>query len=277
MFSALLISLREGLEAVLILVIVISFLRRLGEGRLVRYAWGGAAGALAFSLIAGGALFVFAGELGEEAAEMFEVGGNLLALAVLTYVIIWMRNHGAGLKGGLELRTRQAVQSATPLAISLLAFAAVGREGLETVLFLFAGASSSQAASMVAGAASGFTLAALAGIAIYRGSARLNLRLFFNVTGVLLILFGAGILSHVLQEAGEPGFIPAVLTGPLWDTSRLLGHGSGFGAILGATFGYYATPSLVQVTGYWAYLTVMLWLYLKPSAGRVSRPASQEA
>lgn len=268
MLSSLLITLREGLEAALIIAIVVSFLWRAGEGRLVRYAWAGVVAALLLSLVAGGFLFYFAGELGEEAAEVFEVAGTLLAVAVLTYMIIWMRNHGVGIKGGLERRTQLAVGASTPLAITLLAFVTVGREGLETALFLYAGASSSSVLSTIIGAVAGFSLAVLAGIAVYRGGSRLNLRLFFSVTGVLLILFGAGILSYSLHELGEMGVIPVALAAPLWDTGWLLGHDDGVGAILKSTFGYYATPSLIQVAGYWSYLGTMLWLFFRPLGKR---------
>lgn len=275
MFSSLLITFREGLEAALIVVIVVSFLVRAGETRLVRYAWAGVAGALSLSLAAGSALFAFTGELGEEVAEIFEVGGTFLALAVLTYMIIWMRNHGPGLKGSLEQKTRQAAHSTTPIAITLLAFAAIGREGLETVLFLFAGAASSGALPTAAGAVAGLSLALLAGLALYRGSSRLDLRKFFTVTGILLIFFGAGILSYALHEIGEMGLLPGGLEDPLWNTGWLLSHKEGLGAVLRSTLGYYATPSLIQLVACWSYLGIMLWLFFRVATVRQVEPAGQ--
>lgn len=268
MYSSMLIMLREGLEASLIIAVVVTFLVRSGEQRLIRYVWGGVAAALLLSLTAGSALFAFSSSLGEEAAEIFEVGGTLLAVAVLTYVIIWMRNHGAAMKGGLEQKARTAAGASTPLAVSILAFAAVGREGLESVLFLFANASSSSVMATMSGAVVGLLLALLAGFLVFKGGSRLNLRLFFTVTGVMLILFGAGILSYALHEMAEMGLVPQSLDRPVWDTGSLLTHKEGAGAILKSTFGYYATPSLVQVVAYWTYLTAMLWLFFRPAITR---------
>lgn len=263
MFSSLLITLREGLEAALILAVVISFLRRSGRGELTRNVWQGVALAVALSILAGAVLFTVGGALSEEASEIFEIVATISAVALLTYVIIWMRRNGRNLKAGLEDKTRQA-SAASPMALAFLSFAAVGREGLETALFLFASTSTATPAATFIGGMIGLAIAVVAGVALYRGTVRLNLRAFFGVTGVLLILFAAGLISYAIHEIEELGYVPAFLAAPLWDTGFLLDHRQGLGAILKAMFGYFANPSLLQVTVYWTYLTAMMWLYFRP-------------
>jgi high-affinity iron transporter len=191
-------------------------------------------------------------------------------------MIVWMRSHGGELKSGLEQRAGRALGASSPLALAALAFAAVGREGLETVLFLFASVSSAGLPATLIGGSAGLALAAAAGFALYQGSSRLNLKTFFAATGVLLIVFAAGIIAHVLGEAGELG-LPAALTSPAWDTGAWLSDASGFGAVLKALFGYQAAPSLIQIIGYWAYLGAMAWLYLRPATRPHLVPAGEDA
>lgn len=267
MLTALLITLREGLEAALIIAVVISFLNRMGEGSRSRYVWLGAGAAAGLSAVAGVILFLVSGEMPEEAGEIFEIAVTVLAVGVLTYMVLWMRSHGSEVRGELEHKTRRAARAASPLALAALAFAAVGREGLETVLFLFASVSSSGVLETIGGGGIGIALAVAAGAGLYRGSSRLNIRLFFNVTGVLLIIFAAGILSSALHELEAAG-LPAALVEPVWDSGGLLADDSGAGAVFKALLGYEASPSLVQIISYWSYIAVMAWLYIKPLAGQ---------
>lgn len=267
MLTALLITLREGLEAALILAVVISFLTRMGETGLRRFVWLGAGSAAGLSAAAGLILFLLSGELSGEAGEVFEIAMTVVAVGVLTYMVMWMRGHGGEVRGKLQLKTEKAARAASPLALTVLAFAAVGREGLETVLFLFASVSSGGSVATAAGGAVGLVLAAAAGIGLYRGSSRLNIRVFFNVTGILLIIFAAGILSYALHELEEAG-LPSLLVEPVWDTGSILSDDGGAGAVLKTLFGYEATPSLLQIAGYWSYLGLMFWLYLRPFSGR---------
>ncbi len=203
MLTALFITIREGLEAALIISLVLSFLKRAGEMAGSRFVWLGVGAAVATSVIAGVALFLAADELSGEVGEIFETSVTLLAVTILTYMIFWMRSHGGKLKGGLEQQAGHAMSASSPLALTVLAFAAMGREGLETVLFLFASASNAGLPETLVGGAAGLALAAAAGLALYRGSSRLNLKLFFRTTGILLIVFAAGIISHMLGDAGE--------------------------------------------------------------------------
>lgn len=274
MFNAFLITIREGAEAALVVAIVISVLKLADESRLTRYAWTGVGTGLLVSFAAGALLFSVAGELGEEAAEFFELAATVAAVAVLSYMVVWMGNHGSDVKGNLERKTRKAAGAAGPLAIMLLTFAAISREGLETSLFLFAGTSSASAPAIAAGALLGISLACLVGAAVYRGSSLLNLRLFFRITGVLLIFFAAGILSYSLHELDETGVVPEYLAKAVWDTGDWLGHEEGIGAVLKSTIGYYARPSLLQVAGYWIYLVLMVGLLFAPARKKLPQSAS---
>lgn len=258
MLTAMLITLREGLEAALVLAVVVTFLKRTGEAAASRYVWLGSGLAGAVSLTAGAGLFLLAGEMPDETGEVFGTAVTLVAVAVLTYMILWMRRHGAGVKEALEARV---VRAASPLAIAALAFAAVGREGLETVLFLFASASASGAAATIAGSVVGLSLAAAAGAGVYRGSSRIDLRAFFGLTGVLLILLAAGMLGNALAEIGAG--LPGLLARPMWDAGGWFSDASGPGALLKSLLGYSSSPSLAQLLGYGTYLLAMLWLYLR--------------
>ncbi len=184
-----------------------------------------------------------------------------------------MRRHGAGVKNELEEKVIRAARAASPLALTLLAFTAVSREGLETVLFLFASASTSGTAATITGGIAGLLLAAVAGAGIYRGSSRLNMKTFFSLTGVLLIVLAAGVLGNAIGELtdGLSGFFAR----PLWDAGNWLSDGSGAGALLKSLLGYSSSPPLAQVLGYGTYLVTMLWLYLRPHRQRQNlKPAA---
>ena len=264
MLTAMLVTLREGLEAALVIAAILSLLVSTGEDSGKRFVWLGAAAAAALSLISGAILFLVLGSLPDEASETVEMVVALAAIGILTYMILWMRKHAAGIKGSLEQKTLAAVRAASPLALATLAFTAVGREGLETALFLFAGASSSGWMAAAAGGLTGLTLAAGTGFVLYRGSARLNLGALFNITGVLLIILAAGVLVNILGDFKELG-LPGFLTDPVWNAAAFLSDEEGLGATLKSLFGYQSSPAPIQLFGYASYLTAMLWLYRRPA------------
>ena len=262
-----LFSLREGLEAVLVIAIILSFLKRTGMEELGRFVWYGVFAASLLCITAGSLLFSLAGSLSDEAGEVFEITVTFMAAGMLTFMIVWMKRHGQEVKSGMELKARRASRSASPVAISLLAFATVGREGLETVLFLQANASASGPGSTITGAIAGFSTAAITGVALYKGVYHLNLKKFFDITGILLMIFAAGIIGNAVHEIVSSGILPAVLSEPVWNTGALLSHRDGFGAVLHSLFGYRADPDLLQVISYWLYLGIMTWVYFRPRLG----------
>jgi high-affinity iron transporter len=257
MTAAALITLREGLEAALIVGILMGYLRKIGHSHRRSFIWSGvAAAALASSLLA--AFIQLLGlNLEGHAEQIFEGATMSLAVGVLTWMIFWMRYQARLLKNQLERGVQQAVEAGRNGGLFSLAFIAVFREGVETALFLSAAAFASPGEGTLAGALLGLAVAALLGYLVYASTVRLNVRAFFNVTSVLLLLFAAGLLSHGIHEFQEAGLLPT-LNSQVWDTNQLLDEASPAGELLKALFGYNSNPSLEEVAGYLAYWAVTL-------------------
>jgi len=178
-------------------------------------------------------------------------------------MIFWMRNQAVNIRGHLYAQVKTAMNSGSSLGLVVLAFLAVGREGIETALFLFAATQLAESPAYAAGGGLlGLALAVAVGYALFKGAVRLNLRMFFDVTGLLLVLFAAGLLAHGIHEFHEAGLIPPVIE-HLWDINALLYEKSTFGRFLTAIFGYNANPSLVEVGSYAAFLAVVLTGYFR--------------
>jgi high-affinity iron transporter len=211
--AAFLITLREGIEAALLISIILAYLNAIGRRDRHRTVWTGTALAVGGSLVAGAVIFLVAGELSHTAGEVFEGVVSYLAVGVLTWMIFWMRRNAIRIKGQLQDKVDVAVASGSSLALGALAFLVVGREGLETALFLFsafkAGAET-PAVLTILGALLGLALAAGLGIALYKGGIRLNLRTFFRVTGALILVVAASLVvygTHELLEVGAFRFL----------------------------------------------------------------------
>lgn len=266
MLPAILIGFREGLEAALIVGIVIGYLVKIGQARQTRIAWAGVgAAALVSALVAFGITAVGA-KLEGQAEQIFEGTAMFLAVAVLTWMIFWMRTQARTLKMSLEKDIQTAVTSGQAWGLFGLTFVAVFREGVETALLLGASALAADGLSTLIGAVIGLALAIALGWAIYASTVRLNLRLFFNVTSVLLLFFAAGLLAHGVHEYQEAGLLPLTIE-HVWDINPLLDERSVAGEILKALFGYNGNPSLLEVLSYVAYWVVALvgvrWLVEK--------------
>jgi len=260
--AAALIALREGLEAALIVGVVLAYLRRIGylEGR--RSVWTGVIVAVLASL---GLAFLFqlvGTKLEGRAEQVFEGATMFLAVAVLTGMIFWMHYQARLIKTSLERNVQDAVETGNRWGLMLVAFIAVFREGVETALFLSAAAFASDGQGTLIGALLGLLAAISIGLLIYASSARLNIRLFFNITSVLLLLFAAGLLANGIHEFQEAGIIPTV-NGQLWDTNYLVDENSPLGQLLSAVVGYNGNPSLEEVVAYFGYwIAVLLGLRL---------------
>jgi high-affinity iron transporter len=266
--SAFVITLREGLEMSLIVGIILAYLARTGHRREFGAIWAGVAGAVGVSALAGGIILVTAGEFSGRGEQLFEALAMLTAVAVLTYMIFWMRRQAATMRSDLQSRLSDALRVGSSGALVVLTVASVGREGVETALFLFATARASAALPALAGAVLGLVCAVLLGALIYRGSYRLNLRTFFNVTGLLLLLVGAGLFVRGIGELQEAGLVPPLVP-HVWNTGAAVPETSTMGSLLQAVLGYISAPSLVQVVLYLSYLAVVGWRYFSP----VRRPA----
>jgi high-affinity iron transporter len=257
MLSASLITFREGLEAALIVGILLGYLFRSRQQSQVRIAWAGVLAALGVSLVAAVGLELLGASLKEPYEQMFEGTMMLLAVGVLTWMIFWMRYQGRFLKRDLEHKMSTAVTSGAALGVFSLSFFAVLREGIETALFLSANAFANDAAATLIGGIAGLLLAVVAGYAIYAMSIRLDLKLFFNVTSLLLLVFAAGMFAHAIHEYQEIGWL-ALLTRPAWNLEPILSNESLVGSILRALFGYNASPSQLELAAYGLYWGVLL-------------------
>lgn len=278
--TGLLTGLREGVEAALIVSIILAYLAKTGNQRHFPKIWFGAGAAIVVSVVAGLVLFVTIGGFEEPAEQIFEGFTMILAAGVVTWMLFWMRRTAANIKGELQSGVDRALTEGGVIGLSLLAFTAVIREGIETALFLMgqATAAGSEAWSTVIGAIVGLLIAVAIGYALYRGAQVINLRTFFQWTGIALIFIAAGLLSHGIHEFVEAGWI-TIGTGTAFDVGAILPHESTpengapgvIGSILRALVGYTSSPEWVTFLSWLIYVVVVLFLYTRPV-----RPAAQQ-
>ena len=267
---------REGLEASLIVGIVLGYLAKTENRGYFRLIWLGTAAAVAISIAAGAALFFTVGELEGRGEQIFEGIAMLSAVSVLTWMIFWMRKQAANIKKELEAKLASAIAAGSAIGLASVVFFAVLREGVETALFLFAIGESSTPLATGIGAVVGLTISISLGVAIYMGSRRLNLRQFFTATGLLLIVFAAGLLAHAVHEFQEAGILPETVE-HLWNTNGVVSEDSHFGKFLTALFGYNGDPSALEVGVWITYLTVALTLFVRPLLAWRREPTPAQA
>jgi len=253
MLASFLLALREGLEAALIIGIVLGALRKLQRNDLAPTVWAGVGSAIIVSLVAGIGLYAIGVELEGQAEQIFEGLTMLLAAGVLTWMIFWMNRQSHSIKSDLEQGVNRTVSAADKRGLFWLAFLAVVREGIELALFLTAATFASSTVFMVVGALLGLGTAVLLGWTLFATTVRLDLRRFFQVTGILLILFAAGLVAHGVHELVETGLLPALID-PVWDINTLIPETSFVGMILKTLFGYNANPTLMEMLAYFGYL-----------------------
>lgn len=263
MLASLLLSLREGLEAALIIGIVLGALKKMNRSELSPAVYAGALAAVLVSAAVGVGLTALGLSLEEPYEQVFEGLAMLLAAGVLTWMIFWMRTQSRTMKSELEVGVREATAGAGKRALFSLAFLAVVREGVELALFLAAAAFATDPQSTVLGTLLGLAIAVVLGWGLFASSVRLNLKRFFQVTGVVLILFAAGLLAHGVHEFNEIGWIPAVVE-HVWDINPVLDESSTFGSLLVALFGYNGNPALTEVLAYGGYFVVVLLALFRP-------------
>jgi high-affinity iron transporter len=258
MLASFLLSLREGIEAALIIGIVLGALRKLNRTELVPAVWYGALCAVIVSLVTGVLLTVFGLSLEGAAEQIFEGVAMLLAATVLTWMIFWMSRQARSIKGELEAGVTHAASAGGRRALFGLAFLAVVREGVELALFLTAATFASDPESTILGAVIGLGTAILLGWSLFASTVRLDLRRFFQVTGFLLILFAAGLVAHGVHEFNEVGWIPPVIE-HVWNLNPVLDENSTLGLMLKALLGYNGNPSLTEVLAYSAYYVAIFF------------------
>lgn len=258
MLPSFLLSLREGIEAALIIGILLGALRQMRRTELIPAVWLGTISAAALSIL-GGILLTSLGLSFEGAAEqVFEGVTMLVAAVLLTWMIFWMNRTARSLRSDIESEVQRAAFGAGKRAVFFVAFLAILREGIELALFLTASVFATDAVQTLLGALLGLGTAILLGWSIFAAIIRLDLHRFFQVTGFLLILFAAGLVAHGIHEFNEVGWIPPFIE-HVWDVNTILDENSTPGQWLKALFGYNGNPSLTEVLAYAAYFIAVLF------------------
>ncbi|TME90298.1 MAG: FTR1 family iron permease [Chloroflexi bacterium] len=271
--SALVLSLREGIEMALVVGIVVAYLGQIGAKGARKWVWAGAVAAAGVSLLALGILNALNAEFEGTTEQIFEGTTMLLATFFLTWMVFWMLRNARYLKSELQRGVEDVLaRGGVAWGLFLLVFFAVVREGVELALLLFAAPGEGK----LVGSVIGLALAIGVGVLIYAFGRRVDLRTFFRVTTVILILFAAGLFSHAAHEFAEAGLL-APIEGPLlWTTREWLPEDSGLGSILRALLGYAESPHAIEVVAYVSYF-VGVWLLSKTNFIRPAVRATADA
>jgi len=261
-FANFLIGLREGLEAALVVSILVAYLVKTGRRDLLPYLWLGVGIAVAVSIGFGAALTYGPQGLTFEAQEA--IGGTLsiVAVGLITWMIFWMGKTARHLKTDLQHKLDDAV-AAGKWAVVVMALLAVGREGLETALFLWAGAQATGTTTKpLLGAVLGLAVAVLLGWAVYKGAVKLNLRVFFAWTGLFLIVVAAGVLSYGVHDLQEAGILPG-LHNLAFDVSAQIPPSSWYGTVLKGVFNFSPATTWLELAAWWLYLVPTLFFFVR--------------
>jgi high-affinity iron transporter len=271
--SALLLTLREGTEMALVVGIVLAYLAQIGARGAQRWVWLGVGVAAAVSVGFLGILNALDKEFTGATEQLFEGGTMLLAAAFLTWMILWMSRNSRSLKSELQRGVSAALEhGGAAWGLFLLVFFAVVREGVELALLLFAAPGEGKLLGGIAGIAGAIGL----GVVIYAFGRRVDLRTFFKVTTILLVVFAAGLVSHAAHEFAQAGLLAGIEGPVLWSTKSILPETDGLGAVLRSLFGYADSPHAIEVVTYVGYF-VVVWLLSRTRLARAPITAPKSA
>jgi high-affinity iron transporter len=268
-FGSALIGLREGLEASIVVMILVAFLVKSDRRDALKWVWLGVGAAIAMTV---GVFLVI--QFGENTitglgAEAIAGVASLAAVGIVTTMVLWMKKASAGLSGQLRSEMAQALRTGGP-AVATLAFLAVGREGVETALFMV-GYAEAETLWPLTGLIVGVLIAAAIAYGMYQGAVRINLAKFFTYTGVFLILVAAGILSYGIGALQTVGWLPG-LAHRAFDITSWMNWSSWYGEVIQGVFNVTPTPTVLQLVCWLAYLVIVLALFLRPR--RETAPAT---
>lgn len=274
MLGAFLVLLREGFEATLLVAIVLAYLARIGRKDDFRQVWYGVGAAAVVSVVIGAILFATAGNLSGTAGALFKAGTMWLAVGFLTYMVLWMRRQSRTVASDIRRGVDVAVAGGSSFAIALLVFVMIFREGLETALFMFGITQTATPLGVAVGGALGILGAVALGYAVYAGGKRIDLGMFFKVTGALLVLVAAGLLARSVAILEVEGLLPAFFY-PLWDATSVawLTGESVVGQFLTAFTGWDPKPDLLEFGVWFLYVVIIGFAFLRPQTA----PARQTA
>jgi high-affinity iron transporter len=260
-----LIGLREGLEAALVVVILVAFLVKTDRRWALKHVWTGVAAAVLLSVAIGAVLTYGTRQLSFETQELIGGSASVLAVGFVTAMVFWMRTAARTISGELKGRLDQAL-SVGGWAVALVGFLGVGREGLETALFFYASVQTAGAGTSqpLVGFVVGIAVAVVLGVLIYRGAVRINLSKFFRYTGIALIVVAAGILSYGLHDLQEAAFLPGLDT-LAFDVSGAVPPDSWYGTLLKGTVNFTPDTTWLQAIAWTLYLVVVMTFFLRPT------------
>jgi high-affinity iron transporter len=274
-FGAAVLTFREGLEAALVVAIMLGYLRKVGRIDLRLSVWGGA---LSAGLLAVGftlTLQFIGAQFDYPAKGIYEGVTSLIAVGMLTYMIFWMARMARYIKGSLEHSMKESLVQGAGWGLFGLAFMTVAREGLETALFLSASAFQTSGTATLFGGIAGLLVALGVAWAVYVAGVRLQMRTFFKVTSILLVIFAAAILRYAVHEFEEIGWLPPLIE-HVWNTGQWIPNSSPLGGVLQALLGYTSQPSLMQLIAYVGYLLVVGYFLLRPAKKPIAAPSPVE-
>lgn len=264
-----LIGLREGLEASLVVSILVAYLVRTGRQGFLRYVWAGVGVAVALSVAVGAVLELTSASMSFEAQEAFGGLMSIVAVGFVTWMIFWMKRASRTIARELQGRLDTAV-AVGGTAVVLMSFIAVAREGLETSVFFWTAAKAAESTwTPVLGFSLGLATAVLLGVALYRSAVSIDLGAFFRWTGLLLIFVAAGVLAYGIHDLQEAGWLPG-LTNLAFDVSEQVPPSSWYGTLLKGIFNFSSETTVLQGIAWIAYVVPCLALYLRPA--RVPAP-----
>lgn len=273
MLLTFLIMLREGLEAALIIGIMASYVVQRGRSGALPSIWAGAAAAIAVSVALGAALTLSGLQFPQREQELFEAAVGVVALLLLMSMLFWMRQTGRKLRGEIEGQVSRTMGTAGfSLALAGTAFLIVGREGVESVMFVVAILQQAPGLSMLTGALLGLAAAFMLAVLIFRFGVRIDLARFFRITGVFVLLVAAGLAAGVLRSLHEAG-IWNLLQDRAYDLSHVLPADGPLGVLLSGVFGYSDAPTWGEVLAYLIVLLPALYLFLRPLPQRKAAPS----
>ena len=268
MLPTFIIGLREGLEAALIVGIVAAFLAQQGRKDALRQVWFGVALAVAICVAVGVILKIVSADLPQQGQERLETVIAVVAVAMVTYMVVWMRSHSKHLKGDLETAAASALAQNSTKALVLMAFLAVMREGFETVVFLLAAFNASgNAAASGTGALLGIVVAVIGGYFIFKGGLKVNLSRFFRVTGLVLVVIAAGLVMSAFHTGHEAGWVTAGQT-QMFDLTWFVRPGSVISSLVTGVLGIQPFPTQIEVYAWALYLVPMVLVVCWPQRRR---------
>lgn len=272
MIANLLLGLREGLEASLVIGILIAYLTKVGRRESIKQVWQGVTVAIFISMVAGAVLTFGAYGLSFEAQEMLGGFLSIIAVALVTWMIMWLAQNAASLRNSIESDARKGLLAGSG-GIFVIALLAVGREGLETTLFIWAAVQAAGSTALpLLGALAGISISVVLGYFIYRGMVRINLSKFFTWTSGLLIIVSAGVLSYGIHDLQEARLLPG-LNSLAFELAEYFPQDSWHGTLLKGLFNFSPNSTWLEVIAWWLYVITFTTIFIRIT--RSNRPAKK--